>query len=283
MSEDVSSWARGRFGGAAEEIRWRVAKAVASAHSSAARAQAVSDTDRRDPYGHTIKNTQHERLVDELRDLPGVKIHQPPGAPYELVTLLDQRVTFYPLRYANDGHTSREKAKIRMSTIRMDLLGPADPADLAQLTIDHAALTPEEIDEQFEAEAEIERQLGSLSSVVIIGYASSPEGIHDLGWGEGSLGIDGHLSWGPWERLPLPGSSTGGAGFGDLGGPAPVSPVPVTPRPGSGTGAEQEPGRFDDDVDDDHLEISARRGEPGVPQQEKADELEQTGPDEDQP
>lgn len=272
MSDEVSAWAAGRFGAAAGEVRRRVVRAVVDAHDSAAAAQAVSKTNKRDPYGHTMKNTQHERLVEELRDLPGVEI-RPSGASYELARLPHRQVTLYPLRYANDGNTPREKAKIRLSTIRMDLLGPAHQADPEQLTIDHAELTQEEIQDEFGARAEIERQLGSLSCVVIIGYASSPGGIHDLGWGEGSLGHDGHLRWVFWESLPLPGSSTGD-GFGDVGDQIPVSP---NPWPGSSTVAEQGPSRFDDDVDgDDDLDIVARRSKSRAPQQEKGPASEQT-------
>ncbi len=280
MSEEASAWARGRFGEGAGEIRRRVARAMATAHASAAAAQAVSETERRHPYGGAIRNTQHERLVEELRGLPGVEVHAPPGASYELVTLSEQRVTLYPLRYANDGHTPREKAKIRLSMIRLELLGPGEAVDPGQLTFDHADLTAEEIEEEFEARADIEQQLGSLSRVVIIGYASSPEGLHNLGWGEGSLGTDGYLSWGCWESLPLPGSATGDGGLGDIGG-GPVPVAPVAPRPGPP--AKPRLPRFDDDVEGDDLGISARQGETGAPSQEKVTDLEQTGAGEDQP
>lgn len=281
MGDDVSAWASGRFGEIAGEIRWRVTRAIAGAHAAAAAAQVVSETPKRHPYGGAIRNTAHERLADELVGLPGVETRPLPGASHELVILPEQRVTLYPLRYANDGHTPRDKARIRLSAIRLELLGSSEAGDPEQLTFDHADLTPEQVEEEFQARAEVEKQLGSLSCVVIIGFASSPEGLHSLGWGEGSLGTDGYLNWGYWESLPLPGSATGEGGFGGLGG-GPAIAAPVGPRPGPPALEPRLP-RFDDDVDDDDLGISARRGETGAPSQEKAIDLDQTGGEEDQP
>lgn len=268
MGDYVSVWAERRFGAVAPELRDRATKAIVEAHALAADAQAASSTPKQDPYGHTLKNTQHERLVEGLRNVPGVEIHRPVGSRHDLARLAERRVTFYPLRYASDGHTSRENASIRMSTLRQNLLGAPEATDPAQLTIDHVHLTAQEIDEQLAADREIIDQLGSLSSVVIIGYASSSKGIHDLGWGEGDLDEDGQLHWRHWESLPLSGT-TGGEGFTGLGGP-----MPVGPRHGLAGG---EPGRFDDDVSADGLIISARQGEEDLPQQEKSEEFDEAG------
>lgn len=273
MGDYVSAWAEQKFGAVAPELRHRVTKAIVEAHALAADAQAASSTPKQDPYGHTLKNTQHERVVEALRHVTGVEIHRPAGSRHDLARLAGRRVTFYPLRYASDGRTSRENASVRMSAIRQHLLGAPDAIDPGQLTIDHADLTPQEIDEQLAADQEIIEQLGSLSCVVIIGYASSSRGIHDLGWGEGDLGEDGQLRWRHWEPLPLSETSTGGDGFGGFGGPTPVGP-----RPGPVGG---EPGRFDDDVSADGLIISARQGEEDLPQQEKSGEAGKAGTGED--
>lgn len=283
MSEDVSTWAQSRFGEIAVvgEIRRRVARAIVAAHTAAAAAQEASETAKRHPYGGAIRNTAHERLVAELVGLPGVETRTVPGAAHKLVMLREHRVTLYALRYASDGHTPREKAKIRLSTVRLELLGSSEVGDPDQLTFDQADLTAEEIAEDFAARADIEQQLGSLSRVVIIGFASSPEGLHSLGWGEGTLGADGYLDWGYWEALPLPGSATEDDGSSGLqSGPASVGPIGQGP---SLPASQPRRPRFDEGEEDDDLGISARRGDTETPSQEKAPDLPQTGADEDQP
>lgn len=274
MGDYVSVWAERKFGAVAPELRDRAARAITEAHALAADAQAASSTPKQDPYGHTLKNTQHERLVKALRTVPGVEIHRPAGSRHDLVRLAERRVTFYPLRYASDGRTSRESASIRMSAIRQNLLGSPDANDPDQLTIDHVDLSPEEIDEQLAAEREVVEQLGSLSCVVIIGYASSSKGVHDLGWGEGELNEDGQLHWRYWESLPLPGTSAGDDGFGDFD---PLRPVDPQPGPAGG-----EAGRFDHDMSAEELVISARQGEDDLPQQEKLGEASEAATGEDQ-
>lgn len=281
MGEDASAWSEARFGETAGEIGRRVARAISAAHMAAAAAQAASETPKRHPYGGAIRNTAHERLMGELEGLPGVETRTVPGASHQLLTWPEHRVTLYPLRYANDGHTPREKAKIRLSTIRMELLGKSEVGDPKQLTLDQANLTAEEIEEEYASRVDLEQQLGSLSCVVIVGFASSPEGLHSLGWGQGSLGPDGFLNWDHWESLPLPGSATGEGGSSDLGG-RPAAVGPIESRPTLPATKPHLP-RFDDDVENDDLGISARGGGTGAPSQEKAPLLPRTGAEEDQP
>lgn len=282
MSEGVSLWAEAWFGEAAGDIGRRVARAITAAHVAAAAAQEVSETKKRHPYGGAIRNTAHERLADELVGLPGAETRTVPGSPHKLVTWPGRRVTLYPLRYAQDGRTRRDAARIRLSTLRLGLLGKSESSDPAQLTFDHVELTSEEIEEEFAAQAEFEEELGSLSTVVIVGFASGPEGLHHLGWGQGSLGTDGFINWEHWENLPLPGSAIDVGGSNDLAGrPTAVGPV--------GSGADLPPTtprlpRFDDDdTEDDNLDISARRGGTGTPSQEETPDLPQAGAEDDQP
>jgi len=50
-----------------------------------------------------LKNRQHECLVDEALVIGGFESFQPHGVAFELVRLVDTRVTLFPWRYAING------------------------------------------------------------------------------------------------------------------------------------------------------------------------------------
>lgn len=274
----VSNWARERFGEAAEDLGSAVSAAIAEAHDDAVAAQASGRTKKKDPYGHTLKNRQHECLVAAARDLTGAAVFHPKGASFELVRFPATRVVLYPWRYATSGAQPRETARMRASGFRRDLLS-TDPPDL-QLTLDrHASLTEEEIDREFAEEVDVMSQLRSFSQVVTIGYASSVHALISLGWGDAEL-VDqerGTVRWQHWEVLPL--RPSGGGGRQDLavGGSGPFGPQ------GSGpvglTSSARSP-RFDDGpTDDDDFGLRPRDPQMGEPTQEPHPRKQDTGTD----
>lgn len=262
---DVSSWAWQWFGPVAEELVRVVPAAIAEAHAYAVAAQASSGTKKRDPYGHTLKNTQHERLVAAAADLPGIEVFHPPGASFELLRFPATGVVLYPWRYATSSAQPRETARMRFSAFRQDLL-TGDVAGDCQLTFDeHADLTSEELDAQFDEETAVLEELRSLARVVTIGYASNPQALLTLGWGDADLvDVRGTVVWRHWEDLPLLGRAAGGAAGTGTGGPAPRPPL----LPVDGGSAAGSP-RFDDPpLEDDELGITARGPLDGEPSQE---------------
>lgn len=194
----VSAWAVERLGAAADRLQDAVVGAFPRAHDYAVAAQAVSGTSKQDPYGHTMKNRQYECLVEDAREIPGIKIVRPAGASYELVTVVETQVVLYPWRFATDNARSREHVRMRTSDFRRELLAGLSRQPGGQLGLDQAELEEAQLDED-EAVAE---QLRSLVRVVTIGYRSNVSGLSELGWGDLEL-VDGggSIHWRKWEGL----------------------------------------------------------------------------------
>lgn len=266
----ASAWAVERFGVAADELVEAVPRAIRRAHENAAAAQVASGTKLLDPYGHTLKNRQHECLVEEALAIGGFESFQPHGVPFQLIRRVDTRVTLFPWRYATNGKTSRHKVRMKPSGFRRDLLASSEgPRD--QMTIEQAELTEAEIEAQYAEEKAVWDQLRSLARVVTVGYASNPNGIIDLGWGDVELLDDnGTITWLHWEPLAWTATTTvsdDAAGHG-------LQAVKLTEN-------DERPSRprFDDlgEADDD-LPLRPRTA-PGGPQREVQPPAEDTGTD----
>ncbi len=188
----ASEWARDRLGSAAEELRTAVMKALPEAHRDAAAAQAASNTPRRDPYGHTLKNRQYECLVAAAENIKGVEPFRPKGMPFELLRVRETKAVLFPWRYATDGSVSRDKARMQTSRFRRELLLPAAVGAPGQLTIEQAAMEEQELQAQFAEQDALEEQLRGLAPVVTIAYASSPSSLRTWGGGRGSGRRYGH-------------------------------------------------------------------------------------------
>lgn len=266
----TSEWAVERFGAAADRLTEAVPRAIRLAHEDAAAAQAASGTRHLDPYGHTLKNRQHECLVKEALAIGGFESFQPRGVPFELVRLVGTRVTLFPWRYAANRKTTRLMARMKPSGFRRDLLtGSNGPND--QMTIEQAYLTDAEIEAQYAEEKAVWDQLRSLARVVTVGYASNPNGIIDLGWGDVELlDDDGTVNWLHWEQLAWTATKTAdGAETGRrLQAVKPPKTDERAPRP-----------RFDDLAGPaDDLPLRPRTT-PGEPQREVAPPADETGTD----
>jgi len=224
-----SDWVAEHLGEAAEGLRDAVLTAVPSAHDDAVGAQAVSGTNRRDPYGHTLKVRQHEWLIAAGRDVPGVEVFHPHGASFDLLRVASTGTLLFPWRYATSTHQHRADARMRTSEFRMGLLSGGGGSS-GQLTLDHAAMSGDELEVQLEQDRALEVELRRIAPVVIIGFASSSTGLFDLGWGPAELIDDsGVVRWTPWEPLQPPTV----VGSARRGGPRsiPSSPTQTTVSP----------------------------------------------------
>ena len=268
----VSEWAIKRFGALADDLRDVVPGAVKRAHESAVAAQGASGTHHRDPYGHTLKNRQHECLVEALSGTEGVSVFRPPGASFELVRLTATRVTLLPWRYGTNRAASRSKVRMKPSGRRRDLLsGPK--GNPSQYSIEQADLSETELEAQFAEHNDVWDQLRNFARVVTVGYASSPHGIYDLGWGDVELlDDDGTVNWLHWEPLTITDVSTAGDGVGGGGGRPHLhaAKTPDENHPAAGP-------RFDTGSDDD-LPLRPRIA-PGEPHHEAEPPSEETGTD----
>lgn len=278
-----SGWAVERFGDAAGSLQEAVVTAIAEAHGDAVAAQAVSGTRRRDPYGHTLKNRQHECLVALVRDgaIPGAEVVHPRGASFDLVRISATNVVLFPWRYATDSQSQREDARMHPSSVRRDLLA-GDIVGGGQLSLDHAAVEDEDLEAQLAEDEALAAELRSFHRVVTIGYASNPAGILDLGWGDAELiDDDGTVAWRWWE--PLTALLAAGRVVDDRQSGAPSAGLRAAPNAASTSPAAQRKPRFDDAPLDEDFGLQPRTPLAGEPQQETGQKPGETGTGDDRP
>jgi hypothetical protein len=275
MSEaKATAWARERFRDAAGDLAKAVARAMHQAHGRALAAHFSSGLTSNDTYGVTLHVAQYEELVAECQELPGVSIRKPKDVlgRFDLVVRDEPPVVLYPWRYATDQSVSRDRAKLRppLSDLRKSLLSLNANTLPSQLTLDQAAVDPEELETQIAEEQALLDQLERLGRVVTVGYASNPGGaIFELGWGDLEIVNEetGEVQWHYWEELPPPGVSA--AGFSPR---KPVAPA--------GEDGRARVGRFDDAPLENDLGLKPRPlgTEPPIAEPERVQE--ETGSDE---
>jgi len=265
----VSPWARGLFGEHAEAVQKLIPEVLRRAHEFAAAAQSSSGTEKKDPYGHTLKNTQHECLVAGVAgQLPGsFTVFRPNGATYELVRFPETGVVLYPWRYGTSSADRRESARMQPSGTRQELLSGV-AADSRQLTIDHARLSEQEVDAQLADDAAVMEELRTLARVVVVAYASNPKSLLSVGWGEADLTDErGSVHWRHWETLRLlPDSGKGDATAN--GSSSPPSRPLLRPVEGITTVPGAQGPCFDDPALDNDLGLQPRRTHSGEPSYE---------------
>ncbi|WP_370942010.1 hypothetical protein AB5J62_23160 [Amycolatopsis sp. cg5] len=226
-----SSWAQMRFGHAAVELYQAIPAALQAAHERAFLGHLAMGLTTNDIYGH-IWQTQHEELVDRVKDIDGVRQIKPKGARYRLAVVGEQNAILYPWRYGNDLRANVDDAKMRMSEVRSALLGLNPEVPDPQGTIEQASMSEEELRAEYEELANLLKEMATAGGMVLIAYASSPQsGLLRVYWGDATQADeDGHLRWSYREELPL-------KDFGQKGRSAdvgPVRPVPLPARLGSG-------------------------------------------------
>jgi len=269
-------WVADTLGEAASGLRDAVLVAIPQAHEDAVAAQAASGTRKRDPYGHTMKNRQHECLVAAGGLVHGVDVVRPRGASFELLQVSATKTVLFPWRYATSRRVARVDARMRTSSFRRDLLSSGDAS--AQLTLRHAGLSDDELEAQLAEDEAIVDELRRFAPVVTVGYASNPTELLDLGWGVAELLDDrGAVDWRHWEPLPWLSSARAAAD----GGQAPaVAARPLHPVPAAEPD-DRVATRFDRSAPlVDNLGLRPRSPLAGEPASELASEASETGTEE---
>lgn len=262
-----SAWAHARFGGTASDLTQAFSRAIYQAQGRGLAAHIGGALHSNDSYGVTMHAAMHEELAAECQDISGVKLRKPKDVRYRfnLVVVEPTRVVVYPWRFATDKATPREKARFPtpVSELRKTLLALNEDTINNQLTLEQGARDPEELEAELAEEQAMLKELKTQGRVVIIGIASNPGGIFELGLGELEL-VDeqtGSVTWHHWEPLPLPGEQ------GARGEPR----RPVSPVAGDGHGHGV---RFDDTATNDDLGLKLRPplSEPPISEPERPQE-----------
>ncbi len=224
-----------------------------------------------------MKNRQHECLVEAGRSVDGVEVVHPHGASFELLRVSATRTVLFPWRYATSARVARVDAKMRTSSFRRDLLSTGEPT--AQLTLEHAGLSDDELEAQLAEQEAVVEELRRYATVVTVGYASNPTGLLDLGWGVAELLDDkGSVDWTHWEPLPWQSSRAAAGRQASAEVASPLRPVPPNETD------DRVTERFDKSaplVDD--FGLTPRSPLAGEPTSEAAPEVEETDTEQDQP
>jgi hypothetical protein len=246
-----SAWAQVCFGDVAYDLLQAFSRAVHQAQEQGLGAHHGGRLDSNDAYGTTFHAAVYQQLAVECQDIPGVKFRRPRDITYrfKLPVIEPTRVVVYPWRFATDNATPREKARFPtpVSELRKTLLSLNEDTIDGQLTLEQGARDPEELEAELAEERAMIEELKTRGRLVIIGIASNPQGIFELGVGDLEL-IDeqtGQVQWHYWEPLPPPG--IGGAGS------EPRRPVSPILDDGHGQGA-----RFDESLAEDELDLKLR-------------------------
>ncbi|WP_032393215.1 hypothetical protein ACJEDT_02740 [Rhodococcoides fascians] len=194
-----------RLGTACDALQAAVVSAARQAHEHALgshEAQAYRD---RDTYAAALRVNLHKLLADKVRDIPGVVLRKPENtrSRFDLPFVQEKNVVLHWWKYATDGRTRREDARIAVSGLREHLMTLAPTAIEDQLAFDsHGTLSEEEIQEQFEQDAHFNREMAKSGRSVTLAIASSPDGLFDLGWGDAELADEsGRVIWSSWQSL----------------------------------------------------------------------------------
>lgn len=198
-----SAWVRERFGDATEEFLHAIPLAMRRAHQQSVAAHIASELRTNDAYGNTLKVAQYEQLIACTAHIPGVVTRKPTEVTsrYDLVVFDETAVVLYPWRFAVDGRTRREDAKLPtpLSELRRSLLTLAPRNPEFQLSFDQIDEDPQD----FADEQDLIDQISEFGRVVTIGYASNPSAMFSLGIGEVVLADEasGAVEWPHWEPL----------------------------------------------------------------------------------
>lgn len=229
-TEDAD-WQRLRFGSTREPLGDLAREVVREAHERSLEAHIAGGLKTKKTYGVTMTDAVRELWTAGAVGIAGVTVRRPAGvrAGSDVVVIDETATVIYPWRYGRDAVTPRDEARMAAASKLQSTLFQADP-DVAgsQLTLEQGQLSVEEIERLYADEADLQAQLRDLHRVVVLGYASHPGGLRELGWGEIELvdRIGGHVRWLHWEALDEASIDTAPAG--ELRGVSDDSPVVAT-------------------------------------------------------
>ncbi|MGV9823404.1 hypothetical protein [Nocardia xishanensis] len=238
MSEQASpsAWETDRFGGLALSLRGAVWRALEAAHKRALDGHNGFGLETNDAYGlmWLIQNQELAKAVEQIA--PDARRIRPQRARYELTVVGDNNIILYPWRFSDDAYSPLDAAKMTLSKTREHLLS-LTPDVSGQLSFEHAGLSEEELDAEFQDLETFLEDAAEAGRMVVIAYASNPHaGVIRVYWGDASQADDsGRLRWNHVEQIAPPSGTSGE----DTGG---VVVRPTGPRPDPNT---ETAARFD--------------------------------------
>lgn len=192
-------WAIETFGAAGVQLRTRVAQLVRDEHDASADAQEASGHRSRGVYGQFWRGVL-ERF-EELGQLPHGSLVRPGHAPYKIPVI--NGVAVFPWRYGRTGHEDLATTSFITSPARLAVTNLETAHAQGELDL---GIVPPELTEEERVLAEVVEQTigggaGLARKLVVVAISSSPVALHDLRWGEVTLGPDGCIQWSFCEDL----------------------------------------------------------------------------------
>lgn len=203
----LSDYAIERFGEVAPIVQGAVIETVHEAQEAALRVHAEHGLPERDPYGTSLRGHLNRRLLSKLRDVPGIKARKPAGhhARYELPIIEETGVALYWWRVPGEGKIPLLEARISdVSNLQAHLMTFAPTTVEPQMTLEHATMSDEELDQLFAEDEQFSKQMAQAEGrTVTLWVSASPDGLYDFGWGDAELINEetGELAWPRQESL----------------------------------------------------------------------------------
>ncbi|WP_280476271.1 hypothetical protein [Nocardia asiatica] len=246
-----TQWELDRFGELTPAVWAKVWQGLQAAHERMLAGHERVGLDSNDVYG-LLWLIQNDELAVALDEVTEVRRRKPRRARYQLIVIGEHNLVLYPWKFADDMHTPLPGAKMRLSQTRKELLG-LTPAIPEQLSFDHAELTQEELDAEFEDLENFMTGAAEAGRLILIPYASNPHaGVLRVYFAEASQADEsGHLSFHHIQEIPRPATITTGTTTAPAVVPAPVRAAPAPATNGAGT-------RFDETGKLSPIPLSAR-------------------------
>ncbi|MFF0637807.1 hypothetical protein ACFYTS_35550 [Nocardia sp. NPDC004151] len=231
MSEQAvpTAWEVAQFGDLAIEVRAAVWQALEAAHLRAVASHEGSGLSSNDAYG-LMWLILPEELAKALAAVTPVRTPRPKGARYCLTVLDESNLIIYPWKYGDTAYAPLESAKMNLSDVRKRLLALGATNGSDQLSLDHAAMSDEELQAELQAEEAFLHDAAEAGRLIVLAFAANPHaGVLRVFWGDASLGDEsGRLDWSHVEEIPRMGEIGGGES-------RPVSARPLTSVPSPDT------------------------------------------------
>jgi hypothetical protein len=205
--EPRKSWAESRFGSDAPGLRQAVVDGLKEAYVGSRDAQDISGAEALDPFGHTLKTLQFQKLAERIANLLPERHRIVKLDRYSLAVV--NNFVLYPARNADPHATHAEYGRVRrpVSKFRRRIFSALGPEPY-QLPL-AADLEPEE--PSAEDLRTLLARLGKDTRLVAISYICGySTGILDACWGEAELNMhDGSLIFHDGEKLTITPAVTG--------------------------------------------------------------------------
>lgn len=196
-------WALETFGADGVQIRELVPEIIQECHEKLANAQLEADMVHQGVYGQVWRRCLVE-FSRQLGQLPTAERIAVPRAGYSLVRF--GNVVIFPWRYSREPGVEIGSKKFAVSDARVSIFHTAGGPGLEQLPLDfpHPELTPEELELIDAQQKALREAMTTYARIVVVAYASSQHGLHNMMWGEATLDSEGFLTFATSESLIAP-------------------------------------------------------------------------------